>query len=106
MAVDTKLEPQAFTEEEVRELFVDRCRETAHYWAAEERGGTVKDRCEGVAFSILAMIDGVADFPAIDMICAGDDEETIQEKTARGKKHFAEGTWITDPSVELHGIFY
>ena len=61
-------EPRAYTTEEVRELFLKQVRESAHYWASLP-GKTPQERCDGLAFTILNIIDGsTLPLPAFDLI--------------------------------------
>jgi hypothetical protein len=53
--------PRVLTEDEVRDLFLKRVAAISNYWATNKidgEQGSVKGRCEGVAFSILALLDG------------------------------------------------
>lgn len=52
--------PRAMTEEEVRTVFLDHIARMVDYWEHEPRADTLRDRLEGVAFSILAALDGGA----------------------------------------------
>ena len=49
--------PRQFTEPEVRHKFLIHLRNIVESWA-DETGKTDRDKCEGVAFSILSAIDG------------------------------------------------
>lgn len=57
-------QPRAYTEAEVREQFLAQVRTLVRYWAGEHPLSNVPEnytafqRCDGVAFSILAVIDG------------------------------------------------
>jgi hypothetical protein len=57
-------EPRAYTETEVREQFLEQVRTLVRYWAGEHPLSNVPEdytafqRCDGVAFSILSLIDG------------------------------------------------
>lgn len=50
--------PRAYTRDEMREMFIAHLRAIANHWADETRAATAKEKCEGVAFSILVMLDG------------------------------------------------
>ena len=50
--------PHQLTVEEVRERFLDHVHGLVDYWDRETRVQTCRERIEGVAFSILAAIDG------------------------------------------------
>lgn len=47
-----------FTEEEVREKFLRKVNTLVDYWYKESRTPGVKEKLEGLAFSILSTIDG------------------------------------------------
>lgn len=47
-----------FTEEEVREKFLRKVNRLVTYWLNENSQPDVKEKLEGLAFSILSMIDG------------------------------------------------
>ncbi len=58
----------AFTEEEIRKKFLDMVRSTVEYWATLPEK-TVEGRLNGLAFSLLAMLDGCsAGFPGCKVI--------------------------------------
>lgn len=46
-----------YTEAEVRERFLDHVRAVSKYWA-DIPFKTAQERCDGVAFSIMVMLDG------------------------------------------------
>ncbi len=63
------------TPEELRDEVLAVFRVITEYWAnlpdhdkATGRDITIKDRCEGVAFSMLAQLDGVGHLPAFDLV--------------------------------------
>lgn len=63
--------PRAYTEDELRDQFIDHVRDIATYWGSEERreGITSTERCFGTVHSILALLDGCAiGFPGIDLV--------------------------------------
>lgn len=51
-------EPRAYTSEEIRDMIVGHAAHVARYWATLEGPQSVQERCDGVAFSLLAMLDG------------------------------------------------
>jgi hypothetical protein len=51
--------PRAKTEKEVREEFIFIIQNLTKYWARQENL-SVESQCEGVAFSILCMLDGIS----------------------------------------------
>lgn len=58
---------RAKTAEEALVEFLDQIRVLADYWSNVE-DHTVKERCHGVAFSILNIIDGSSCLPAFDLV--------------------------------------
>lgn len=58
---------RAYTPEEVREQFIQKVYVLMNYWSTIP-GQTKESACDGLAFSLLAMLDGSnIDFPAVDM---------------------------------------
>lgn len=106
----TEETPRAYTEEEVRDMIIAHVRHMAHYWAtipaldkATGHEHTVLDRCEGVAFSILAMLDGSSmNIPAITLKLDPhpDDKEYLK---GEGLNWFEPGMEISD---SLHEHFH
>jgi len=54
----TKPEPRAYTQAEVTKGFLEHIQRLAVYWA--DQGVSKADACDGLAFSILSMLDGCA----------------------------------------------
>lgn len=53
-----------YTTTEIREKFLKQSLATAEYWAKlDDPSKTIEDRCEGVVFSMLVMLDGGTDLP-------------------------------------------
>jgi hypothetical protein len=50
---------RAYTEEEARDQFLDRIRHLTRYWAKQPNQSPL-ERCEGLAFSVLNIIDGTS----------------------------------------------
>lgn len=76
------------TPEALRDEMLDVFRNVARFWAdlpdvdkATGRVHTVRDRCEGVVFSILSQLDGCGDLPAFDLVAHvhPDDEDQSME---------------------------
>lgn len=47
-----------YTEEEIREKFIKHIWSIIRYWKNESRAQTIDEKMEGLAFSILVMLDG------------------------------------------------
>ena len=98
-------EPRAYTKEEVRDMFMDKVRSTAQYWATIPEGGTIQERCEGTAFSILNIFDGTTmDLPGFDIVARPHPEDK-QYCIDEGENYFEDGTVINDDCM-LHELFY
>jgi hypothetical protein len=79
---------QKVTPDELRDEMLSVFREVAHYWAtlpgydkAMGRVITVKDRCDGVVFSILSQLDGCGQLPAFDLVShvhPDDDDQSME----------------------------
>jgi hypothetical protein len=87
------------TEEEVRQRFLDNVRALVQHW---ERNPKVEDRCSGVAFSILALLDGCSGFPACKVI-PSPHESDKEFNESNGDNWFPEGV---DIAGSLHEEFY
>jgi len=63
--------------DEVKQDFMNSVRNIALYWS-ELPNKTPKERCEGVAFSILNIFDGTSgDMPMLDIVANIDGAETV-----------------------------
>lgn len=96
-----------YTKEEVREMFLEGLREIADFWANVETNPpkTIKERCDGLVFSILNIFDGTtADMPAMS-ISLEPHEDDKSYYQAEGKKWFEQGMVIND-DVHLHDMYY
>lgn len=52
------MDSRQYTEDEIKEQFLDHIRMLVHYWDNLETNHTQKERLDGLAFSILGVIDG------------------------------------------------
>ena len=107
-------QPRAYTEEEVRDMLLSHIRTMVDYWVnlphspagklGPQQELTIRDRVEGVAFSILVALDGAAmGFPAavtLKMEPHPDDKEDAQ---ANGENWIEPGMEIAD---SLHDHFF
>lgn len=94
-------EVRAYTEEETRELFLEHVRDLVNYWDAQKVGR--KEAIEGVAFSIMTVLDGNAiALPGfrVSPICPEDDVEFFKEN---GENYYDESV---DIAGCLHEHFY
>lgn len=91
------------TVEEVRDLFIQQVRCVVDYWAGNEREMPVKERCEGVAFSIMNIIDGTSCLPAFDLFVSPHESDKEFNKN-NGDNWFPENAMIND--CYLHEILF
>jgi hypothetical protein len=95
--------PRAYTAKEMQEIFIEQVRGIAKYWA-ELPNREPKERCDGVAFSILTLIDGHScGHPPIDMHAAPHptDEEYHKQN---GENWYDPEVLMND--CYLHDMFY
>lgn len=96
--------PRAYTADEIREMFLERVRSIADFWANESKAKTNKERCDGVAFSILNLLDGTTvGFPACDVLVSPHPDDKAYRKE-RGENWFEPGTMFND--TLLHELYY
>lgn len=103
------MDSRAYTAEEIRDMFMSMVRDAARYWAnlpdADKATGkplTIAGRCEGVAFSILSIIDGSSMLPAFDLVAVphvNDKRDAIEQ----GDNWIEPGTAINE--CMLHELF-
>ena len=93
------------TKEQTREDFLKQIKSIVWYWASSNvHDVTMMERCEGVAFSILVMLDGGSGLPAFDVIVRPHpDDQSFHE--AEGEDYYVDGMVIND-DCQLHDLFY
>lgn len=95
---------RAKTVEEVREEFLDHIRMIASYWSNESRVTSAKERCDGVAFSILNIFDGTSGgMPAFDIVVRPHPDDQ-QFAIDNNKDYYEDGMMIND--CHLHEMYY
>ena len=68
--------PRAYTEKEIRSNFIDQIYCILDFWENESRAITTRDKMNGAAFSILAMLDGESmDIPGFRVSPIGTEED-------------------------------
>lgn len=90
------------TEEEMREQFLIGIHDRVEYWN-NQKSDTL-DKLEGLAFSILSMIDGCSmDLPGYNLSPIS-DEETIEYLKRNGENYYP----VNSPDIGgyLHELFY
>lgn len=87
-------EPRAYTTEEARDLYLQHIANIATYWARQE-DQTPLQRCNGVAFSILALFDGDTMLPGCDIKLSPHPEDQ-EFRRDEGSNWFEPGQTIND----------
>jgi hypothetical protein len=96
-------EPRAKTAEEARADFLAHVRQVARYWESPP-DRTVRERLEGLAFSILNIFDGTSGLPAMDIVLRPHPDDEAFYKS-EDENWFEDGQIIND-GVMLHEVFY
>lgn len=93
---------RAKTAEEVRTEFLSALRGLANYWAGVKPDDAL-GACNGLAFSICSMLDGVSGLPAFDLVLSPhqDDKNYCIEN---GEDWYEPGMVIND--CMLHELYY
>lgn len=100
-------EPRAFTKEEMRARVLEHLAMVAHYWATipnPSPNGTVLDRCNGVVFSVLTMLDGVSsDLPGINLVM----QPHMSDKASciENGENWTEMDQVINDDVSLHDVW-
>lgn len=92
---------RAYTKQEVREMFLDHIKTMVDYWPRFESDS--RKACGGLAFSILTLIDGSTNLPAIKLVLEPHPEDKaycIDE----GMDYFEPDMCFND-DVMLHEFF-
>lgn len=91
-----------YTAEEAREHLLDSVRSIVDYWTVAPNQ-TDRERCEGVAFSILTLLDGCSDAPAFDLSVSPHPDDK-QFHVDNGENYYADGMVINE--TMLHEEFF
>lgn len=96
---------RAHTKEEMREMFLQLCRETALYWSTVECK-TPRKMCDGVVFSMLNIIDGMSGgFPAaIDLVMQPHPDD--KEYNISINENWVEPGQVINDDVMLHEFYF
>jgi hypothetical protein len=95
--------PRAYTAQEVTEKILEGVVKQVRYWQKQPSCGTMENRVEGVAFSILSMLDGsTMDLPAFNL-SPDTEEDHINDCIEEGKNYYDPDTVV---STSLHELFH
>ncbi len=100
------MSPHELNRDEMRELFLEHIRTMVGYWEREERAPSVREKLEGLAFSMLVAIDGESGLPAFHLVPRPhpDDKAFSQEN---GENWWPDPNGLEhDISGELHERFH
>jgi hypothetical protein len=96
---------RAYTKEEMREMFLSQCRDVAWFWSTAQ-GKTPREMCDGVAFSILNIIDGTsAGFPAA-VTLSMDPHPSDRQYCIDNGEDWVEPDQVINDDVMLHDLYY
>lgn len=96
--------PRAYTAKEERAALIAHFRNMARYWATQP-DKTAQERCDGLAFSILAALDGVAaDLPAFDLVVRVHESDEAYHKEQGENWH--QCGLVINGDVHMHDLYY
>ena len=92
---------KAYTKEEMRQMFLYVCEDTAKYWS-EVEGKTPREMCDGVVFSMLNIFDGMSGgFPAaIDLVMQPHPDD--KDYCISNDQNWVEAGQVINDDVMLH----
>jgi hypothetical protein len=95
---------EPYTKEEMRQMLLDHCKSIAFYWSRLE-GGTPREMCDGVVFSMLNIFDGCSGgFPcAINL--AMEPHPESKEYDISNDENWVEPGQVINDDVMLHELF-
>jgi hypothetical protein len=95
----------AYSKEEMRNIFLAGVEQNVHYWASLT-DKTDREKCEGVAFSIMVMLDGSAGcLPCAVDLSLSPNPDDKQFHIDEGEKYVEAGMLIND-DVHLHDLIF
>lgn len=95
-----------YTRDEVRDLFLDHVHALVDYWELENRKPSIREKLDGLAFSILCALDGVAvGLPRFRVVADPhpNDEDYYR---CEGENWYPEADLDNNISGELHERFF
>jgi hypothetical protein len=85
-------EPRQYTKEEARDLFLKQVRAYIDYWENESRQPTIRQKLEGLAFSIMVLIDGEAATVPGWILAPSPHPDDREYNISKGENYFADNT--------------
>lgn len=77
-------------EEEIRQQLIEHIDRMVRYWADLPGDKSIEERCDGVAFSILAALDGVAAVPPFMLMAVTEDDGVVINEDCELHSEYAE----------------
>lgn len=100
------MSPREYTTDEVRELFLDHVRQMVLYWERESRPKTTRERLEGLAHSLLVLLDGGTVLPGF-IVAPRPHKDDKAFCKSDGENWFPEAPDVpSDIGGCLHELFY
>jgi hypothetical protein len=107
MAMPDSRVPRVYTVDEVREKFLTHVAALIQYWVEVERGGSLRERVEGMAHSILAALDGNAMALPGFVVAPAPHPSDRAYCVKEGEHFYSEAPAVEcDISGELHSLMY
>jgi len=100
-------EPHEYTTEEARQIFLKKVWDYVEYWDKESRADDARSKLEGLAFSMLVILDGGAtDLPGFAVVpCPHESDKKFHEE--EGEPWFRPcGEIEGDIAGSLHELFH
>lgn len=94
---------RAYTKEEVRKMFLDKVRSSVDCWA-KTPGRTEKEKLEGLAFTILVLLDGGTDLPSF-LVIPSPHESDKEYCEDRNENYFPEPK-VPENSCDIAGCLH
>ena len=94
---------KAYTDDQIQEQFLTYIHSLVEYWENEKSEPTTKGKLEGLAFSILSLIDGNTVLPSFELKSIS-SEEDIEYYKKQGEDYFP--LISGDIAGSLHERFY
>lgn len=101
-------EPREYTREEVVRQLVESFAKDAHYWSTvklEKGRDNVAYRCDGVAFSILSMLDGCDIGMPGFLLSVNSDEEDAEWRIKRGINYYNPDEFVNSREM-MHDLYH
>lgn len=93
---------KAYTKEQVQEMILSHLHEVARYWATQT-GGSCEEKINGAMFSVLTMLDGATNLPAMDIVLRPHQDD--REYCLKCGENYFEDRMVINDDVMLHEMW-